>query len=297
MEGTAKKDLYAAFRKILRPLVRILLRNGVAFGEFSEVAKATYVEVAARDFKVPGKRTTRARVAVITGLTRKDVTRVIKDEDKFSDENPSKSNRVSRVLFGWHSDSEFTGPYGLPRELRFDTGGVADFSSLVRKFSGDMPARAVLDELLRVGAVEEIDHGWYRILTKTYIPEMMSAENVEILGSTIEQFVETVDFNLMKEAAGKGRFERKVVPDNGLLPQDVPAFDEFIRERGQNFLDEIDNWIASRRKPRPEQGDKWTITGVGVYHYVDRQIDQKPIKEILGADDEQQGDDQFDETD
>ena len=288
MEGSTKSSLLATYRKIMRPLARILLRYGVSFGEFVEVAKLSFVEVAVRDFKVPGKKTTQSRIAIITGLTRKEVSRVIRESDRLDKYSQSKLNRVARVISGWHTDNEFTGPYGLPRELRFDQGGHGDFVSLVKKFSGDMPARAMLDELQRVGAIEEIDHGWYRILTRTYIPATLSAENIERFGSTIEQFIETVDYNLEQKKTGNTLFERKVIPDNGLLEQDMAAFDEFIKDRGQGFLYEVDNWISTRNKPNPEKGEKAVTTGIGLYHYIDKAIEDKSLKEIYGGEDDEE---------
>jgi len=45
-----KQGLLAAYRRLMRPLVRILIRNGVAYGEFAEIAKEVYIDVAAGDF-------------------------------------------------------------------------------------------------------------------------------------------------------------------------------------------------------------------------------------------------------
>ena len=143
MVRSVKRDLLAGFRRILRPLVRILLRNGVNFLEFAEVAKAAYVEVAAMDFPVSDRRMSQSRIAIVTGLSRKEVARVIADEGKDYSEDESKFNRVIRVLAAWHMDSEFTGPYGIPLELDFENDpGKPSFQTLVRKHSGDMPARA-----------------------------------------------------------------------------------------------------------------------------------------------------------
>jgi hypothetical protein len=157
MTDPLRIGLLSAFRKLLQPLVRILLRRGVSFAELAEVLKNVFVEVAERDFDIPGRKMSQSRIAILTGLSRKEVAKQKAILDSGDALNfVSNLNRVSRVLVGWHSDSAFTGPYGMPLELPFESGvGEPSFVELVRKYSGDMSPRAMLDELLRVGAVEE----------------------------------------------------------------------------------------------------------------------------------------------
>ena len=114
MGESIKLTLLRAYQVLLGPLIRILLRQGISYAEFSEIAKAVYVEVALKDFKVAGRKATRTRVAVMTGLTRKEVKRVIDEAVKERYEPKSKFSRffkssafISRFskivlnLFGW----------------------------------------------------------------------------------------------------------------------------------------------------------------------------------------------------
>ncbi len=158
VEFVKSNGLLSAFRVLLRPLVRILLRHGISYAEFAEIVKAVYVEVAVTDFKVEGKRGTKSRIAVITGLTRKEVSRVVESAKGDSDESKSNLNRVARVLAGWHTDTDFTGPYGMPLEVRYEEvalAGEPTFSDIGSSYSGDMSPRSMLDELMWVGAVRE----------------------------------------------------------------------------------------------------------------------------------------------
>lgn len=283
MSDSVKQTLLAAFRVLMGPLVRILLRQGVSFAEFSEVAKAVYVEVAVKDFKVAGRRATRTRIAVMTGLTRKEVKRVIDEAVKERYELKTSYNRLGRVLVGWHTDPDFTGPYGMPLELQYEAENQDEltFSVLVRRHSGDMSPRSILDELVRVGAVTEVDGGWFRVVRRDYIPEAQGVHNFERAGSVIRNFVNTIEFNMMKMAPGKGRFERQVVADDGIRLQDVSKFDEYIRERCQNLLEEVDNWLTNLPKPDPKRGDRVVRTGLGIYHYLSEEKDERSFKELL----------------
>ena len=268
---------------LMGPLVRILLRQGISYGEFSEVVKAVYVEIAIKDFKVTGRKATRTRVAVMTGLTRKEVKRVIDEAQKGEIELKSNFNRVMRVLVGWHTDADFIGPYGMPLELQYESSNPTEptVSMLVRRFSGDMSPRSILDELIRVEAVRETDVGWFRVLRRDYIPEPQGILNFERTGTVVRNFVNTVDFNMTKPAPGRGRFERNVVADDGLRKEDLPKFDAYIRERCQALLEEIDNWLAAMPKPNAEKGDDVVYTGIGVYHYMSSEADDRSFKSLL----------------
>lgn len=283
MTDSVKQTLLGTFRVLLGPLVRILLRQGVSYAEFSEVAKAVYVEIALKDFKVSGRRATKTRLAVMTGLTRKEIKRVIDDAQKERFELKISYNRLGRVLVGWHTDPDFTGPYGLPLELRYESPSPNDvsFAVLVKKHSGDMSPRSILDELIRVNAVKETDAGWFRVLRREYIPEALGIHNFERVGTVIRNFINTIDFNMMKIESGKGRFERAVTADDGIRSQDLPKFDAYLRERCQALLEEIDNWLTNLPRPDRNKGDKVVRTGIGMYHYLNEEKDERSFKERL----------------
>jgi len=283
MGDSIKLTLLRAYQVLLGPLIRILLRQGISYAEFSEIAKAVYVEVALKDFKVAGRKATRTRVAVMTGLTRKEVKRVIDEAVKDRYEPKSKFSRLGRVLVGWHTDTDFTGPYGLPLELQYETNIPSEptFAELVRRHSGDMSPRSILDELIRVGAVRETDAGWYRVLRREYITDAQGRDTFERTGFIVRNFVNTVDFNMTKSAPGKGRFERHVFPADGLRAEDMPKFDAFLRERCQTLLEELDNWLANLPIPDAKKGDEIMHTGVGVYHYMTNEADDRNLRTVL----------------
>jgi hypothetical protein len=283
MGDSVKQALLAAFRVLMGPLVRILLRQGISYAEFSEVAKAVYVEVALKDFKVSGRKATRTRIAVMTGLTRKEVKRVIDEAVKERFELKTSFNRLGRVLVGWHTDADFTGPYGMPLELQYETGNPNEptFSVLVKRHSGDMSPRSILDELVRVGAIRETEVGWFRVMRREYIPEAQGTHTFERTGVVVRNFVNTVEFNMTKLAPGKGRFERHVTADDGIRREDLPKFDHYLRERCQVLLEEIDNWLAGLPKPDPKKGDDVIHTGIGIYHYMSHEDDERSFKNLL----------------
>ena len=167
MQENLKKQVLDAFLVVMRPIVRILLRYGVGYREFLEVTKTAYVDIASSDFGIRGRPTNISRIAVMTGLTRKEVRRL---RDKISygtDKISVKTTPLADVLHHWHAQDEFTTSSGHPKTLPF-AGDSSSFSSLVRQFGGDIPAGAMRTEMKRVGAVAENDDGTLTLQDRSF---------------------------------------------------------------------------------------------------------------------------------
>jgi len=146
------KALFTLTKIILRPLIHTLVKHGVSWSEFNELARESFVDVSHNDFKLERKKPSVSRAAVLSGLNRKEVTRIIRKLDLDDHSVPSSKNRAKMVLDGWLSDKRFNkkgNPISLPLE-----GGKINFKMLVAEYSNDMPAKAVLDELERAGTAE-----------------------------------------------------------------------------------------------------------------------------------------------
>ncbi len=293
MNQTPKNSLLDAFKKILRLFIGVLLRNGVSIAEFVELIKTAFVEVAANDFQVPGKKMSQSRVAIVTGLTRKEVARVIKEEHRrLYGYEGSPQGRAARVLLGWHMDDDFVGPYGTPNDLPFDSKEGLSFSNLVKRHSGDMPARAMLDELMRIGAVEETKDGLYRVLMRSYIPPTLAPGGLDLMQKALADFHQTVIMNLEKRAVGAGRFQRSVWSDSKLTEAELVDFEHFVRASGQKYLEEMDDWLGKRiaRRTSDFVPSNAKVAGVGIYHFVRDKKRFEELTEIFGGYDDQEED-------
>ncbi|UCG39340.1 MAG: hypothetical protein JSV00_03670, partial [bacterium] len=202
----------SAIVALLRPLARVLLRNGIPHRTFAELAKRAYVSAAMEDFVIHGRKPSISRVSVITGLTRKEVSRLRDHADADERISAEKYNRAARVIGGWVRDERFHEGGGQPSDLPVD-GEERSFAQLVRLHSGDIPHRAVLDELERVGTVVRLEDGRVRLLGRAYIPRSGEEEKMGILGRDVADLISTIDHNL-SEGAGKPHFQRKVSYDN-----------------------------------------------------------------------------------
>ncbi len=252
--------LSAAVVRLLTPLVRVLLRHGMAFADFAELAKRTYVQVADKDFALTGKRQTDSRISVLTGLTRKDVARLQADHLASDAALAAERNRAARVLNAWVLQRKAED--GAPALLSMD-----QFAELVKEASGDMPARAVLDELVAVGAVARHDDGRLALLTRDYRPGADGADprNLLLLGEHARDLISAIDHNLT-HSADERFIQRRIYFDN-IPASEVPRIRQALREYGEALIAQSRDVMAPA-----DQGDDIDAPGrtrvvIGVHYF------------------------------
>lgn len=268
MHAGVQAALAEAAQAMLRPLVRILLRNGVPYGAFAEMARRVYAEVAEREFALPGKKQTVSRISTLTGLTRKEVTR-IQSEERPRHADSERYNRPARVIGGWVREKRYHDRRGRPAELPME-GDTRSFSALVREFSGDIPPRAIADELVRVGAIETLPEGRVRLLTRAYIPRGDQIEKLGILGADVADLIRTIDHNLTCPP-GEAYFQRRVSYDN--VPREMlPVLTKQLSRKAQSCLESMDRVLAAADRDRSPavKGTGRMRTGVGIYYFEER---------------------------
>ncbi|MEY4589720.1 MAG: hypothetical protein RL497_1796 [Pseudomonadota bacterium] len=269
MTSTLKQHVFTALRKLLTPIVKMLLRNGVSYKEFCVLSKDLYVEVASADFGLRGRPTNVSRIALLTGLDRKEVKR-IKDllgKEQHGSDAQLNQDRFSRVLSAWHLDAEFIDDAGLPQELPSE-GDTSSFASLAKRFGGDVPPQALIKELIRAGAVEELPNHQYRALQRYFFPVHTDPDAILRAGSVINELADTLFHNLYGSGAnGKKipRFERRA-SNNLIDPKHQKAFKAFVDKEGQAFLERVDDWLSAHEpsSDAPPTANKIRL-GVGVY--------------------------------
>lgn len=254
-----------AVARLLRPLFRVLLRHGKSYRAFEDLAKRTYVEVAMGDFGIPGKKPSVSRASILSGLTRKEVQRLLQAPAPEDASTGERRNRAARVLTAWLRDADFLDPQGDPLPLELE--GEKGFATLVKRHSGDMPTRAVLDELLRVGAVERLADGRVALLARGYVPRQGAGEMVDMLGADVADLIETIDHNL-HQADQAPRFQRKVMY-RGVPVHALPAFRALSARQAQALLEQLDQWLQQADNDQPPGTDAQPVArvGMGIYYF------------------------------
>jgi Family of unknown function (DUF6502) len=270
MTSATTSQALAAARQWLKPAIHVLLRCGVPWREFAELAKSVYVEVATERFGKRGRPTNVSRTAMLTGLPRRDVR---KQREKRANEQPGLTGYVTKassILTAWHLDPEFLDAAGKPRLLPIE-GEQGSFTALMRRCGGgDVRPTTVLKELISAGAVKERPDGRLQVLQRHYIPHAMDPELLRLWGTVLADVAMTYDHNLTRGPKEPSRFERAALNDR-IPAKAVAEFREFLNQEGQAFLERVDAWLTAHQVPAGEAQPNTEVTrlGAGVYHIQD----------------------------
>lgn len=285
MAQSVKENLLAAMRHVFRPLCRIALRNGIQFGDLVLALQDALANGARAELKAGGiKEASEEEIGLMTGMDVAQV-RVVKQTESNAIGGLTVSWAASEVLAGWHSDPSYSGPYGLVLDIPFSSIGAErpqggrSFEALVRKYAGeDVSARVVLDDLIKSKNVQSIGDGILRSLTRTYIAERLSPENIQEFAEAVHNVIGTMAVNLKRTVPGTGLMQRTVFADYGLSEENLAKFNVFIRKVGEKLADEVDTWF-SNHSHRDQKGA--ISTGFGFYHYVESDEDRENYLETL----------------
>jgi len=272
MSETIQQTLSAAVLTLLRPLVRILLRNGIAYGSFAELAKKVYVDVAFDEFAPEKKKQSMSRVSALTGLTRKEAKRLHELQQSDAGETEQRYNRAVRVISGWVNDPEFHDAEGQPAELPVE-GETASFSALVKKYSGDVTTQSML-AVLGVAASIEKDNDRVRLVQHAYVPGNDASEKLRILGTDAAELIATIDHNLVSDENAL-RYQRKV-SNLRVNISALPAFKKLSAEKAQALLEELDAWLTENEVDAEQDSEQGKYVSLGIYYYESTQDKEDP---------------------
>ena len=277
MELQSQRPIVMASLRWLRPIARWLLKSGVTWKEFAELSRGVFVSVAAQEFGLRGRPTNVSRIALLTGMTRREVRRYRESGVEKPAEDVRAEvdlNHASRVLAGWHLDAEFIDAVGKPCELEAKGEG-ATFEQLVRRYAGDIPVTALIKELVRSSSIERTNDGRYRALRRFYMPRAMDGQAVERAGAVIADLATTVEHNLTRDAAEPPRFEGRA-QNRHVDPRQLPAFRAFMEREGQAFLERCDEWLSAHEAQQVDGAPVATLRlGVGVFAIQERMVGEE----------------------
>lgn len=267
-----KQFILSAAKTMLRPVVRVLIHNGVTYSEFCKLAKSQFVEVCANDFGLQGRPTNMSRIATMTGIDRKEVKRVrdaLEQVDPVAD-NQQDQDRLTRILSAWHLDSCYLSDPHSPIDphspMTLELEGDNSFSSLVRCYGGDIPVSTILKELLSSGCIEKLDYGRLKVLKRFYVPANHNPESLLRASSVSSEILSTMFHNLYvvgKEKRARPRFERRA-SNNAIPAKYAAAFEKFVEKEGQHLLERIDAWLTDHEDTGMDN-NKVVRMGVGAY--------------------------------
>lgn len=252
---------------LLRSLARILLRTGVTYSEFSRLAKQAFVDAASDEYGVRNRPTNISRVALITGLSRKEVSRIRRTDHKLL-RKPVVVTLPAAVLNAWHTSQKYRDRDGNPKVLAF-TGPGANFSSLVRSVTRDVPPGAMRQELLRVAAVRRVERTGLVPTRRFFVPDSADERVVVGLELGLRRLADTIEYN-SAPVNRSPKFQRFVEGPSisaQYLPQVRLELERMLAEfstQADDYLARVSSQLArkrlsARRKP--------ILAGIGLYYF------------------------------
>lgn len=274
MQEKTKRKVLSGFQLVLRPIVKILLRYGISFSEFAETAKTAFVDVATSEFGIRGRPTNISRVAVMTGLTRKEVRRL---RDKIEDGDDAveiRTTPIAKILTRWHSEREFLDADGRPVALPF-SGTGRSFSELVKKFGGDVPPGAMRTELKRIGSVEEDSEGRLSVVRRSVVPDDETDYLLTSLVHSVYSLLSAVELNSNPEKSSE-HFPQFTAHSMSVRREDLPRLRRISYERLSDLaasFDDLFSAYASVSEELDEQPDR--AVAVGMFYFEERDKNAK----------------------
>jgi hypothetical protein len=241
----------------------MLLKCGMTWKEFSDLSKASFVEAASDEYGLDGRPTNVSRVSILTGISRKEVKR---QRDMLLQEAPvgrGKTTDATRVLSGWHQDPLYTDEESKPKRIP-ESGPAPSFNSLCQRYGGDIATQTMLKELLKTHAVRREDDGYLVATSRFYRPAVHDDENLRWAVLLTRDLVETMNNNVFLDDTRVARFGRKA--DNERIPKSaIPEFRQHLADRGQAFLEEIDDWLTEHATSDKTEISEYVRIGVGMF--------------------------------
>ena len=254
-----------ALERVLDPLLELLFDAGVTVQEFNRTARDRAVRIATKRVIKESGRESKSRVAIMTGLPRSEVTRILGLADSVAKARPDH-HPARRVLAAWHDDPRFLAPNGEPAVLPI-FGKKRSFEHLVERYGAGIPVRAMLDELMQLDAVARLEDQKVRAKSRVPIMTGLTNRSITAVGERGRDLLDTLTHNVRRSS--QPFFEATAVVTDGDL--DLVGFvRREIAEQGTNFINAATSLLNRSQIKRGSKAAKSPRTvrlGVTVYYF------------------------------
>ena len=268
--------LTRALRRLLRPLVRFLIARQLTFPMLDAILRSLYVDVADSDFRLPDKVQSASRVALLTGIHRREVKR-LRGAQAYDDRVPEAVSLSARLIADWNARSEFLDQAGNPVPLnRSSRRPGPSLRDLAETAGQDIRPQAILDEWLRLGVVELDEEGRVHLRRGSFVAEAGFEEKVEFFGRTVGAHIQAASRNL--EGTEPPMFDQ-VVYYEGLRPSSAERLARRARELGISALREWNREAAQLQKTDRGAADAKERVQFGAYAAFEAEDDETDPEE------------------
>jgi hypothetical protein len=254
--------LQAQIARLLRPLVKLMIRSGLSFTAFTDIARKVYVDVALSDFRIEGKEQTDSRITLLTGVHRKEVRR-LREQDPADASIPPDLSRTSRILAQWLGAAAYADANGKPLALP-RAGPAPSFETLISSNTKDVRPRAVLDDWRDRGLVEIDAQDRVVLLEAAMLPKPGEDAQLYYFGRNLHDHIAAASANV---GGGDRMFLERAVHYDGLTADAARQLEALSRKLATQAL-ETANKEAQKVCDDPAPHDAWRWN-FGLYVYVE----------------------------
>ncbi len=271
-----------ALQRVLRPIIKLLIRSGIRYDEFIDVARSAYVESALRDGIGEVKHPSLDQVSWATGIARDRLEQYIDGKTNWPTPRSARMRTMITVLHRWHTDPSYLASNGSPLELDIESSssGVS-FEKLVSQVDNNASRDEILDGLIRAKSVSCSDEFRVRALSRFLIWSQGNIAGIEHVGWILARMIETHERNFNSVNAEDKRLERSVYADHGLSPSILQNFQAFATERATQFLCELDDWLAQYPESASATSTVKADVGVNVFFYADPPVENEALSSLV----------------
>ena len=270
-----------ALRRVLRPLVRLMLARGVTYPYLAELLKGLFVEVADREFRIGAKPPTDSRISLVTAVHRKDVSRLRQALDSSAEAVPAVVSLGAQLVAVWLGSPRYLDDSGRPRPLpRFvSEGGELSFEGLVASVNSDIRSRVVLDEWLRLGVVHMDEQRRVCLNAEAFVPAAGFDEKAFYLGHNLHDHAAAAAHNLL---GGQPAFLERSVHYDALSAGSIQLLAQQSEALGMEALLALNkSALAAEQNDASDTAPRQRMT-FGIYFYSDA-TDTGPAARAPGA--------------
>jgi hypothetical protein len=265
-QGQPPAVLVRAVRKLLRPLIRLLITRGITYPALIQMLKSLYVEVAEHDFALDNKRQTDSRINLLTGIHRKDVKRLRQDQGDEDHIVPAAVSLGAQLVARWIGLEKYLdkdgNPRPLPRQATHDN--ELSFEQLVASVNKDIRPRVVLDEWLNLGVARLDDKNHVCLNTDAFIPEQGFDELAYYFGRNLHDHIAAAAHNI--SGLTPRQLERSVYYD-GLTSASVKTLNTLAEKEGMKALQAVNRSALQLQKDDANKQDAFHRINFGIYFH------------------------------
>lgn len=267
MKHTAPSQaLVNALRHVLRPLVRLMLANGITFPFLAELMKGIFVDVAEHDFRIGDKSQTDSRISVLSGVHRKDVRRLREVAAEPGQSVPAVVSLGAQLVAEWTGSARYLNGEGHPLPLPRSASSPEQpsFETLVAGVSKDVRSRAVLDQWLQLGVVHLDEADQVVLNTEAFVPKKGFDEMMFYFGHNLHDHASAAAHNVMGE--GTPFLERSVHYDR-LSEASVAELAKLAEKTGMQAALAVNRRANELESRDAEAEDSRQRITFGIYFY------------------------------